>query len=155
LQITANQQTLAGRQRLLSVPYAERAAEAMQAASADGPAPDGGIDMRLNALQGAHDNLAATVVDLASNQTIAGNKTFTGTLTTSGGLAVLEPDGGAFSVNGVPAMIFGGWYCNPGGGYPTGSVNPLTVHRPVRQVSRARSCSRPAASPAVRACARS
>jgi hypothetical protein len=60
-------------------------------------------------------------VDLTTNQSIAGNKAFSGTLdvTAPGGLLG----------NGVTAMIFGGMWCTNSGGSDTGAVynkNPLT-----------------------------
>ena len=128
IRITVDNMVLTPNQPIGTVPFAARArvAESAESVSSVIPVANGGTG-----------SATQNFVDLMTNQSVAGNKMFSGT--TSVATAVVNTSlnviaAGGLLGNGVKGMIFGGMFCTenstPPGTNPSGEmtvhVNPLT-----------------------------
>jgi hypothetical protein len=127
IRITVDSTVLSPNQPIGSVPFAARArvAESAESVSSVIPIANGGTG-----------SATQSFVDLTTNQSVAGNKTFSGT-TTASSLDVTGStttaslnitSAGGLAGNGVVGMIFGGMYCNGNVHNGTGYGNPLVTN---------------------------
>lgn len=116
-----------------TVPFAARArvAESAESVSSVIPVANGGTG-----------SATQSFVDLTTNQSVAGNKTFSGatslaTAAVSTSLNIVAA--GGLLGNGVKSMIFGGMFCTDNGATPgTNPGGEMTVH--VNPLTSALSC---------------
>jgi hypothetical protein len=128
IRITVDSMVLSPNQPIGTVPFAARArvAESAESVSSVIPVANSGTG-----------SATQSFVDLTTNQSVAGNKSFSGSTTVASAVVNTSLNvvaAGGLLGNGVPGMIFGGMFCTdnaatPGtspGGHMTVHVNPLT-----------------------------
>jgi hypothetical protein len=133
IRITVDSMVLSPNQPIGSVPFAARArvAESAESVSSVIPVANGGTG-----------SATQNFVDLTTNQSVMGNKSFSGTTTVASAVANTSLNivaAGGLLGNGVPGMIFGGMFCTDNAGTPgTSPGGEMTVH--VNPLTNALSC---------------
>jgi hypothetical protein len=139
IRITVDGTVLTPNQPLGTVPFAARARIAESAGFAQSAAVADGVSGSavIPIANGGTGASTKTFVDLSTDQSIAGNKTFTGATTLDGNTTTQAlvsttldiSDAGGLRADGVTGMIFGGMYCTDNASTP--GTNPgaeMTVH---------------------------